>query len=119
MNLLKQLAAHLEYCGLGEMDRDIFWGRMPDGPDACACLFSADSGPQEARITLVSRAGAPVEAYEKACLMAETLDGYDGFLAGEGTLAKIDVITHAAGMGGDGKKRELYRNELRVRYCGD
>ena len=59
MNLLKQLAAHLEYCGLGEMDRDIFWGRMPDGPDACACLFSADSGPQEARIAMTLDISTP------------------------------------------------------------
>ncbi|MBQ9198370.1 MAG: hypothetical protein IJ157_14200 [Clostridia bacterium] len=123
MNLLREMAEHIEFCGFGRMDRDIFWGRMPDSPDACVCLFSSDSAlPGEesgARLRLVNRAASPGEAYERACGLAAALDGFDGFLAGDGRMARIDVTAAASGMGADGKKRELYRTELRVRYCGE
>ena len=117
------MAGHLEFCGFGKSDENIFWGRMPDSPDGCVCVFSADSGlpgrSEGASIRLVNRATSPGEAYETACAMARDLDGFDGFLAGNGTLARIDVLSGASGMGADGKKRELYSIDLRVRYCGE
>ena len=123
MNLLRHLAGHLEFCGFGKPDENIFWGRMPDSPDACVCLFSADSGlpGRDAgdTVRVVNRASSPGEAYETACAIAQALDGFDGFLAGEGALARIEVLSGASGMGADGKKRELYTIELRMRYCGE
>ena len=114
---------HLEFCGLGKVDEDIFWGRMPDSPDRCLCLFSADSGlpgrEEGDLIRVVNRAASPNEAYETACGVIRELDGFDGFLAGGGTLARIEAAAGAAGMGADAKKRELYRTDFRVRYCGD
>ena len=48
MNLLEQIAAHLELCGFGtvataQQDGNIHWGRMPDQPDDCICVYSTDS----------------------------------------------------------------------------
>ena len=120
MNLLKEMARHLEFAGFGERDRNIFWGRMPDAPDACMAVFSSDSArpgaENGARVQIVNRAESPGAAYETACELANALDGFHGFLAGDGAAAKITVLSAASGMGGDGKKREMYAAELRVLY---
>lgn len=42
--MLEEISRHLAFCGLGTVDEDIFWGRMPDEPDACLCVYSSDSG---------------------------------------------------------------------------
>ena len=124
MNLLEQIAQHLAFCGFGRTagaEANIYWGRMPDQPDDCVCVYSTDSalagGTQGARIQLVNRSPSPRRAYETAVEMAEALDGFDGFLAGEGALARIDVVSAAAGLGADAKKREMYAVNILVRYC--
>ena len=101
MNLLKEMARHLEFAGFGERDRDIFWGRMPDSPDACVAVFSPDSArpgaENGARVQIVNRAESPGAAYETACRIARAMDGFYGFLAGDGAMARITAESTAAG----------------------
>lgn len=117
MNLLKEMADHLAFCGFGAVDRDIFWGRMPDSPDRCIGVFSMDSAWKGARVQVLIRAAETVEAYETACAVAEAVDGFHGFLGGCGAMASISVDQAAEGLGADGKKRELYACALTVRWC--
>ena len=126
MNLLEQLAAHLAFCGFGtaasyEADGNIHWGRMPDQPDDCICVFSMDSSvpgdENGARIQIMNRAKQPRKAYETAYQIACELDGFAGFLGGDGSMAHITVESSAVGLGADTKKRELYSTNIRVRYC--
>lgn len=126
MNLIEQIAYHLESCGLGRVsdtdyDGDIFWGRMPDPPDDCICVYSTDSavpGARDgARIQIINRAKSPRKAYETACAIGAELDGFMGFLYGGGSQVHVTVENCAAGLGGDTKKRELYSTNIRVYYC--
>lgn len=126
MNLIEQIAHHLEMCGFGtvatpEQDGTIHWGRMPDAPDDCVCVFSTDSAvpgsESGARIQIINRAKSPRTAYETSANIAEELDDFHGFLAGDGDMASITVENAATGLGGDTKKRELYVTNIRVYYC--
>ncbi len=128
MNLLEQIAEHLEFCGIGtantnDAQGDIFWGLMPDTPDKCACIFSTDSGyggsDNGARIQIMTRAKTTREAYELSQAIVYELAEFDGFLAGGGAHARIEIINASAGLGSDGKKRELYSSNFRVYYCND
>ena len=126
MNLLEQIAAHLELCGFGTVatarqDGNIHWGRMPDQPDDCICVYSTDSAypgaENGARIQIMNRAKQPRKAYEVAYQIACELDGFNGFLGGDGSMANIEIMSSAVGVGADTKKRELYSTNIRVRYC--
>lgn len=126
MNLLEQIAAHLELCGFGtvataQQDGNIHWGRMPDQPDDCICVYSTDSAypgaENGARIQIINRAKQPRKAYEVAYQIACELDGFNGFLGGDGSMANIEIMSSAVGVGADTKKRELYSTNIRVRYC--
>lgn len=126
MNLLEQIAYHLELCGFGkvatlEQDGNIHWGRMPDQPDDCICVFSTDSAvpgdERGARIQIMNRSKQPRKAYEVAYNIAVELDDFSGFLGGDGSLAHVEVESSAVGLGADTKKRELYSTNIRVRYC--
>ena len=119
VNLLKEVACHLEFCGLGRVDGDIFWGRMPDGPEDCVGVFAANGGlpgaETAARVQILARARETGGAYARACRIAEALDGFNGFLHGGGAAAKIEAAG-ASGRGEDEKKREMYMVEIRVKY---
>ena len=126
MNLLEELARHLEFCGFGTFadentDGDIHWGRMPDSPDDCICVNSTDSGVGDAdspaRIQIMNRARETKTAYELSYKIAQELDGFKGFLNGDGRDVRIKVINSATGMGPDGKKREIYVTNIVVKYC--
>ena len=126
MNLLEEIAAHLEWCGIGtlasaEEDGDIHWARMPDSPDECSCVFSTDSGfggpDSTARFQIMTRSKSTRRAYEISYAIGQELAGYDGFLAGDGRMVHIDVVNAATGIGADTKKRELYVTNITVRYC--
>lgn len=126
MNLLEELAAHLEYCGFGtaasaEADGDIHWGRMPDSPDDCICVFSTDSGvggmDSTARIQIMNRAKSTKIAYETSYAIAQELEDFNGFLHGDGRLVDIEIINAATGLGPDTKKREVYVTNIAVKYC--
>ncbi|MBR6029220.1 MAG: hypothetical protein IKP40_09010 [Clostridia bacterium] len=128
MNLLEEIAAHLEWCGFGtaadaQTDGDIHWARMPDSPDDCVCVFSTDTGvggaDSVARIQIMCRARSPRAAYERACAIAGALDRFDGYLHGDGRLAHIRVMNAGTGLGEDTKKRELYVDNISVRYCAE
>ena len=125
-NLLEQIARHIEFLGFGtvadaETDGDIFYGRMPDAPDACICVFSTDSSycgsDDGARIQIYTRARTTKAAYELSQAIAEELIGFDGFLAGDGAHANISKINTSAGLGTDEKNRELYSSNFLVQYC--
>lgn len=126
MNLIETIAHHLEFCGFGTVatasqDGNIHWGRMPDDPDDCICVYSTDSAfpgaVNGARIQIMNRAKQPRKAYEIAYQIGCELDGFSGFLNGDGSMANIEVESCAVGLGADTKKRELYSTNIRVRYC--
>lgn len=126
MNLLEELARHLEFCGFGTVadentDGDIHWARMPDSPDDCICVYSTDSGvggaDSPARIQIMNRARETKTAYELSYKIAQELDRFKGFLNGDGRDVNIEVINSAAGLGPDGKKREIYVTNIVVKYC--
>ena len=126
MNLLEDIARHLEFCGFGNMadesaDGNIHWARMPDSPDDCICVYSSDSGAggpdSTARFQIMARAKSSRKAYETAYEIGQALDDFDGFLAGDGHHVNIDVINAAAGLGPDTKKREIYVTNIAVKYC--
>lgn len=126
MNLIETLARHLDVCGFGTaadetQDGDIHWGRMPDQPDSCICVFSTDTAypgaPNGARIQIMNRSKSAREAYETSANIAEELEGWSGFLAGDGPHASISIINSAQGLGPDTKMREIYVTNIRVRYC--
>ena len=126
MNLMEELARHLDWCGLGvyadaETDGNIYWGRMPDAPDVCVCVYSTDSGvggpDSTARFQIMNRARSTREAYETSFAIAQELDDFDGFLCGDGRQASIEVINAATGLGPDNKKREIYVTNIAVKYC--
>ena len=128
MNLLEQIAEHLDFCGIGTMNTnetpgDIYWGLMPDTPDKCVCIFSTDSaygGSEDgARIQVITRAKSTREAYELSQAIVDELADFDGFLAGDGAHAQIRVMNASTGLGSDGRKRELYSSNFRVYYCND
>lgn len=126
MNLLEELAHHLEFLGFGtcadaETDGDIHWARMPDSPDDCICVYSTDSGvggpDSRARFQIMNRAKSARTAYETSYAIAQDLEGFDGFLAGDGHQVIIEVVNAATGLGPDTKKRDVYVTNITVRYC--
>ncbi len=126
MNLMEELAAHLEYCGFGtaasaEQDGNIHWGRMPDSPDDCICVFSTDSGvggvDSTARFQIMNRARSTRTAYETSFAIAQELDDFSGFLHGDGRSVNIEVVNAATGLGPDSVKREVYVTNIAVKYC--
>ena len=126
MNLLEELALHLEFCGFGvmadeERDGNIFWGRMPDSPDDCVCVFSSDSSVggagSPARFQIMNRAQETKAAYELSYNIAQELDDFHGFLCGDGRQVIIEIINAASGLGPDSKKREIYVTNIAVQYC--
>lgn len=126
MNLLEEIARHLEFCGLGVVadettDGDIHWARMPDAPDDCICVYSTDSGvggpDSTARFQIMNRAKSTKKAYEVSYAIAQELDDYNGFLFGDGRSVKIEIINAASGLGPDTKKREVYVTNIAVKYC--
>lgn len=126
MNLIEQIARHIEFCGFGhvsdrEADGDIFWGTMPDQPDNAVCVFSTDSGyggsDDGARVQVIVRAKSTKAAYELSQSIVEELAEFDGYLAGDGAMARIEVINASAGLGVDEKRRDMYSSNFLVHYC--
>lgn len=126
MNILEEIALHLDYCGLGdvaneEQDGDIHWARMPDSPDDCTCVFSTDSGvggpASTARFQIMTRARSARKAYETSYAIAKEFDSFNGFLHGDGPQVICEVVNAATGLGADTKKREMYVTNITVKYC--
>lgn len=127
MNLLEQISRHLEFLGLGTVadderpDGDIFWGRMPGEPVECVCVFSTDSGTPGsttgARIQIFTRSRSTRKAYERSQAIAQALDEYEGYLAGDGARVLITVENASTGLGSDATKAEVYSSNFRVLYC--
>lgn len=124
--MLEQFARHIEFCGFGtvadrETDGNIFWGLMPDEPDDAVCVFSTNSGyggsDDGARIQLIVRSKSTKKAYELSQAIAEELADFDGYLAGDGAKASIQVLNASAGVGADDKKRDMYSSNFLVYYC--
>jgi len=126
MNLIEQIARQLELFGFGtaadnETDGNIHWGRMPDKPDNCICVYSTNAavpGDKDgARIQIMNRAKSPREAFETSANIAAELDGWRGFLGGDGSEAFITITNSAQGLGPDTMMREIYVSNIRVTYC--
>ncbi|NLI05379.1 MAG: hypothetical protein GX483_08995 [Actinomycetaceae bacterium] len=125
-NLLEDIALHLEFEGFGQLpdidqDGDIYYGKLPDKPDAAIGVLSRDAGysgsSQGARIQLIVRGNSTDESFEKAVKITETLHDFIGFLAGDRASVNIVVENGPAGIGADIKNREMYSINLRVYYC--
>lgn len=128
MNLIEQIADHMEFCGLGvcatlEHEGDLYWGQMPESPDAAVCVFSTDTAypgsTSGARIQIMCR-GAVGDArtpYERACAITDELGDFLGFLSGDGPYARIEVTNSAQGVGLDTRGRHIYVSNYRVYYC--
>jgi len=126
VNLLEEMARQLALSGFGraadgEQDGNIYWGHMPDRPDTCVCVYAEDNAlpgsAAGARVRVVCRSASLREAYGTAAAIGDKLDGFRGFLGGDGADAAVDAGTTAVSLGADEKKRELYATDLRVRYC--
>lgn len=118
MNLPEQVARHLAFCGLGRAEEDIYWGRLPDSPDRCIGVFALGGTAEEGeRIQVLNRGTGPREAYETARRIGTVLDGFRGFLAGDGPWTLCDAEKWAESLAPDGKKREMYAAEVRLRCC--
>ncbi len=126
LNILEEIARHIEFAGLGAMpsadcDGNIYWGHMPDSPDDCICVLSTDSSlpgsENGARIQVIVRAKTTRRAYELSQDVAYELDDFNGFLAGDGARATIEALNTSTGLGADEKRRELYSSNFLVRYC--
>ena len=128
MNLIEMIAKHLEFCEIGvyasqEEPGDIFFGHMPDEPDNAVCVFSSNSGvagsDAAARVQIMTRGpvGDVRTPYERACAITGELDGFSGYLCGDGPYARFDTVNSAQGMGMDDRGRELYTSNYTVAYC--
>ena len=126
MNLIEQFARHIEFLGFGTVADsttagDIFWGWMPDSPDACVTVFSTDSAyagsDSGARIQMMVRGKSAKAAYERSQAIVEALAEFEGYLAGDGARVSVTVLNASAGLGSDAKKREMFSSNFRVYYC--
>lgn len=126
MDILSQIAAHMEWVGIGIMSTDttegnIFTGVMPDNPDTCIAVYASDAaypGAEDgARIQIVVRGPYTSEAFPLAQKIVDELVDYNGFLSGDGYRARIELVNGASGIGADARARELYSINLRVFYC--
>lgn len=122
MNVIKQIAEHLEFLGVGIADaersgRNIFWGVMPDTPDFCICVFSSGESDNGARVQIMVRGRNTKEAYETSQMIYSLLDDYSGYLAGDGMDADFITLNASIGLGADSKKRELYSSNYLVKHC--
>lgn len=126
MNLIEQIASHIEFVGLGALNTDeqegnVFWGNMPDAPDECVCVYSTDSayaGSEDgARVQIIVRAKTTKKTYEWSQAIAEEFAEFNGFLCGDGAMVDIAAINTSCGLGADTKRREMYSSNFRVKYC--
>ena len=126
MNLIEQVARHLEWLGFGTMadantDGDIFWAWMPDSPDDSVCVYSSDSGyagsEDGARIQIITRGKTAKAAYERSQAIVEALAETEVYLGGDGAHASISLINASAGIGADTKMREQFSSNFRILYC--
>lgn len=121
MNIAKLLARHLEFEGFGALDKSLFWGWLPDTPDTAACVYSHDSGipgsDHCARLQIITRSQSVKDGYDLSQAIAESLDGYTGYLAGDGAHASITVVNATTGLGDDHMHRSLYSTNVTVYYC--
>lgn len=126
MSLIEEMAKHLEFLGFGtvaseNLDGDIFFGVMPDKPDECICVFSSDSGyhgrQSGARLQIVTRALIDSDAYEISQSIVEEIAEFIGFLAGDGSYVRIDIVNASAGLGADNVRRYMYSTNIVIYYC--
>lgn len=129
MNLIEHIADHLDFEGIGTLatlheEGNLYWGEMPDMPDLAVSVNSTDSsygGSEEgARIQIICRgAVGDVRApYELSCRITDVLEGFNGYLHGDGPQVIIKTLQTALGVGKDTRGRHLYTSNYRVWYCG-
>ena len=132
MNLIEHLADHLDYEGFGKLatleeDGNIFWGELPETRNAAGvdiCVMSTDSAyggkPGGARIQIHVRGpeGDERTPYEMACAITDCLQGFEGYLHGDGPYAIVtEVLSSAQGAGTDQNGRRYYVSNYRIAYC--
>ena len=125
--ILEDMTKHLAFLGLGTIadehqDGDLFYGLMPESPDAAVCFMASDAAmpgaSQGARLQLIIRDMTVRTAVRRIQKILDALDGFDGYLAGSGPRAIIQVESGAHGLGVDDRRRPMYSANLRVWYCG-
>ncbi|MBR1710597.1 MAG: hypothetical protein IJ719_17530 [Clostridia bacterium] len=132
MNLLEHIADHLDFEGLGilntdEQEGDIFWGILPEDLPANAersiSVMSTDSSyggsPSGARIQIFTRGGIGDvrTSYELACEITRVLEGFNGYLHGDGPHVRVEVLSSAQGSGLDTSGRHYYVSNYKFYYC--
>ena len=128
MNILESVCDHLDFLGLGIMNTDeaegnLFWGILPDSPDRALAVMSTDSAyggsAAGARIQIFTRGpvGEIRVPYEWAVDVCHALEGFHGFLHGDGPYVRIEPVSIAQGAGADTSGRYLYVSNYRIFYC--
>ena len=52
-----------------------------------------------------------------ACRITEELEGFIGFMAGDGVSVRVETVNSAQGLGTDASGRELYSSNYLIYYC--
>lgn len=121
MNIAWLMARHLEFLGFGTLDKDLFWGWTPDKPNTAVCIYCHDAGApggdRPARLQIITRAPSPAASFDLSERIAESLDEYSGYLAGDGCNANVYVVNSSVGIGDDNLHRSVYSTNITVSYC--
>lgn len=122
MNLLEEVARHLEFEGLGRTGEkcDLFYGVMPPEPDICLSVLALDLGApgREGRIQILLRDLNPRALMERSEELVRRLDGFEGYLGGCLSLASLSLLSGPRGMGSDERRRCLCAVHFRILRCG-
>ena len=125
--ILEEDTRHLASLGLGRIpdeiaEGDLYYARRPETPDEAGGILPTDASMpgsgQGARLQLIVRARTVRDATLRMQGMLDALDGFEGFLSGSGSYARIRVDNGVHGLGTDDRRRVLYSANLRVWYCG-
>ena len=119
MTLAEHLLLHLDFLGLGHTEA-LFFGLLPDAPDRALALMCRDAGVSGAARYQIYTRGLPGEIlypYRWALACGQALDGFCGYLHGDGPRARILVTCCAQGTGIDMRGRHLYLCTLEVWHC--
>lgn len=107
----------------GRTGREYLLGAFAGQPGLRNLHFSTDTGfsgsKDGARIQIYTRGGVGDAQwpYETACRITEELEGFIGFMAGDGVSVRVETVNSAQGLGTDTRGRELYSSNYLIYYC--
>jgi hypothetical protein len=119
MAYLDDIADYIQTAGLGTIGEDLFTAKMPDSPDACACLTER-SGIAPDAITTIERPGFRVlcrgedsdagisAAFAKAYAIKKLLHRAVGLTLGTTLYHRIDALGAPSYNAQDDRGRPIY-----------